>query len=394
MSNLFDYLAWRGDLTFRQSPPNPVDYLIFCCLSYLEFAGIVPSDAQSLSLADAASAYFSLPPEQRHARVAEDQELLAAMQKSRRFSSLRLSHYVNEIDAAAQSQFSALTVLTEEDAIVIYRGTDSTLVGWIEDFNMSFMTQVPAQTRAVTYLTEAAEQVSGSLSIAGHSKGGNLAVYAAAHCAPPLQQRIQAVYNNDGPGFTAAVIGNPGYRAIVGIIKTFVPQSSFVGLLLEHEEPYTVIHSTQTGIMQHDPYSWEVMGTDFIRLESVTKSSRFFDQTLKTWLAHMDAAQRSRLIGVVCQLLQATNAERVDQLTSEWLRNAGLMLRSFASLDKETRQQIFQMLSRLVLAARQNLYHVAPKPFQRFRPASSAGPDASPPAQLPPSQDADDREQF
>lgn len=128
----------------------------------------------------------------------------------------------------------------------------------------------------------------GSSWLGGHSKGGNLAVYAAAFCPAALQERIAAVYNNDGPGFDADVIALPGYQRICARVQTFVPQSSIVGMLLEHEEAYTIIHSTGDGFGQHNLYTWEVLRDRFVTLETVTNGSRFLDRTLKQWLAGLE----------------------------------------------------------------------------------------------------------
>lgn len=168
---------------------------------------------------------------------------------------------------------------------------------------MSFQTQVPAQEKALWYLEAFARVHTGPIHLAGHSKGGNLAVYAGAKAQPELQERILSVHNHDGPGFHSAMLRDPGYRAILPRVRTFVPQSSVVGMLLEHEEPYTVVRSRQLSLLQHEPYSWEVLGGDFVRMEEIDENSRFLDQTIKTWLSGTTMEERNAFVDALYELL-------------------------------------------------------------------------------------------
>lgn len=168
---------------------------------------------------------------------------------------------------------------------------------------MSFQPQVPAQEKALRYLEAFARVWTGPICLAGHSKGGNLAVYAAAKTVPQIQDRILFAHNHDGPGFHSAMLAEPGYRAMVPKLRTFVPQSSVVGMLLEHEEPYTVVRSRQLSLLQHEPFSWEVLGGDFVRMEEIDENSRFLDQTIKTWLAQTSMAERNAFVDAVFELL-------------------------------------------------------------------------------------------
>ena len=215
------------------------------------------------------------------------------------------SLYRNELLPEMESQFAAVTwLLPGGSALITYRGTDTTLTGWKEDFNMSFQTCVPAQEKALWYLEAFAKgHPTMPILVAGHSKGGNMAVYAAARCQPELQARLTAVHNHDGPGFQAAILREPGYREVLTRVRTFVPQSSVVGMLLEHEESYTVVRSRQLSLLQHDPYSWEVLGGDFICLEEVDENSRFLDGTIKTWLGQTSLQERNDFVDAVFELL-------------------------------------------------------------------------------------------
>lgn len=353
MADIIDYLLWRGDLTFSQSPLNPADALIFSAFSYIGLQGIAPETAEkSVKLSELAQVFEELPEEEQELRLRNDRdrELLRRMGESRRFGELEVTAARNVLDEKRELQFAAVTLLTGNGgAVLVFRGTDRTLTGWKEDFNLSFMDTIPGQWTARDYLEETARACRGELWTAGHSKGGNLAVFAAAACSGRTQDRIHAVYNMDGPGFSRAVLENEGYRKMVGRIHTFVPESSVVGMLLEHEEPYTVVKSSKMGIMQHEPYSWEVLGADFIRLEQVSESSRMLDKTVKNWLRELSREERERFIDEIYDILQASDAKRLKELAQP--ANLYAVLQKFGRTDAGTKQMMIEVLARLVKTA-------------------------------------------
>jgi len=316
MADMFAYIDWRGDIRFRDLSPNPVDALIFSALSYIDFSKIVPqSPWQWIRLEDAALKLLALPDPLARTRVKNDLELLKAAAGCPRFSQVGLSFYRAELIPEEETQFSAITYyLDDGTAFLTYRGTDSTMVGWKEDFNMSFSKTVPAQHKALQYLNEFASIGDSPLRLCGHSKGGNLAVYAGSKCEPAVQSRILEIHNQDGPGFTEYMMGDPGYLRMVPKIKTFIPESSVIGMLLEHEEPYTVVKSRQIGILQHEPYSWEIMGGSFILTEQVTADSRFLDKTIKEWLSGMDIQERNELVDTVFDVIAAGDVNQTNEL--------------------------------------------------------------------------------
>ena len=283
MANIMDYIRWRGDLTFSQAPLNPVDALIFSALAYVHYAGQTEAEPDSaLTLKQAGEDLFAREDYETRARVKNDLILLRTAMESVRFGQSLIWMYRNQFSTEEQTQFAAMTFRLDDGSLFLaFRGTDSTLVGWKEDFNMTFQQTIPAQRLALQYARDVALADSGPLWLGGHSKGGNLAVFAAARSSPEVQQRIVGVFNNDGPGFTQYMMGDPGYLAMVPKIQTFIPQSSVIGMLLEHEEPYIVIRSKTVGLLQHDPYSWEVMGANFVDGEEITETSQFVDATLK-----------------------------------------------------------------------------------------------------------------
>ena len=330
MTTLFDYLSWRGDLPLSADPFHEVDGVILARFTYMPFHRVLRRDSLTPTTVEAVCrALLALPDIETAVRRRGDTDLLRALVESPRYKGMELTAYADRLDAESQTQFSAITVKLEEDHYcVAYRGTDNTLIGWKEDFNMGFVCPVPGQKLAVDYLQKAARRLPGRLTVCGHSKGGNFAVYAAAFCGDEIQDRIEAVYNYDGPGFDSKVLSEPGYQRICKKIQTFVPQSSVVGMLLGHEEKYIIVHSEQTFLQQHDTYSWEVLQKHFHYLDTVDNSSRFVDYTLKAWLAQMTPAQREQFVDAIYEVMRQTNAHTLHQMNENWLASAASILKS------------------------------------------------------------------
>jgi len=351
MASLFDYIDWRGDLRFSAVELNEVDNLILSQISYMDFEGIVSPDPAepAVSLRDAMRQYL-----RRHRGekaylgklVPSDiVSLSAKTSKSLRFSSAQLCGYVNDIDKERQTQFSAITFRLENGmSFVVYRGTDDTLVGWKENFNMSFMQPVPAQRSATEYLERVAAALPDPLYVGGHSKGGNLAVYAAVTCSPSVKERLLTVFNNDGPGFSRDFIDSVAYQNVSGRIRTIVPQSSVVGMLLEHEEVYEVVKSNATGLLQHNAFSWEVLGGAFIHLDTVSGESKLLDSALKEWLGGMSSAEREEFVDSLYETLSATDAKTLTELTAEKLK----LVKAWGSLSPKERSVLLKCLSLLL----------------------------------------------
>lgn len=355
MSNIFDYILWRGDIPFVRDPLNCVDALIFSRLAYLPFDGLwKPTENAKITL-NMAEKRFSNKRKPPELLQGEDGALFHALAVSNRFKDISLLDYRNSFDPVMEKQFAAITFLPEKLVFVAFRGTDNTLTGWKEDFNMSFSETVPAQNDAVHYLEMIASKTHGPIYLGGHSKGGNLAVYAALNCQPSVRRRISAVYNNDGPGFSSNILQSTVYRQMAARIHTFVPESSIIGMLLEHEEDYVVVRSSASGIMQHNLYSWEVLGPDFIRLNNTTESSKLLNTTLKEWIKGLDKTERAKIVDTVFSVLNKTEAKTVKELREQWPKNAEVIRRALEELETTDKTNLIMGASKLLRAAIKNL---------------------------------------
>jgi hypothetical protein len=205
--------------------------------------------------------------------------------------------------------------------------------------------------------------------VGGHSKGGNLAVYSSAFCGRKIQRRIVSVYNNDGPGFNESVMATQGFKDIEGRLLAYVPQSSIIGMLLEHTERYTIVHSVQKGIMQHDPYSWSVLGKEFVVMDTVTNTSLFIDKTVKQWISGMQPSQRAQFINALYEILAATDIKDITEPPTDWFKRARAAGEALRSIDNETRKALLETLRLLFHAARNNLSTYVPPRGDRAAPA-------------------------
>lgn len=338
MSNIFDYIDWRGDLSFNQSPFNEIDNLILSRVSYFPFDGLI-SASETITLKEAYKRFQNIDMDNIHMLQKEDIELFPTVAYCERFGNLYIKNYISKRDAKAEKQFSAITFLIPDGTLYIaYRGTDNTLIGWKEDFNMSFMESIPSQEEAKNYLNRVAENCKDKLRIGGHSKGGNLAVYASAFCNDEIKPRILEIYNNDGPGFFDSIINTSEYQAISGRIHTYIPQTSIIGRMLKNEGKCTVVESTEFGIYQHSLYSWQVLGNKFIIKNQVTKESEFIDKSLKKWLMTVSSEQREKFWLALYEIMSSTNQSTLFQMKSNWLDSTKKMIATYKGLDDDTRK--------------------------------------------------------
>ncbi|MCH5275778.1 MAG: DUF2974 domain-containing protein [Lachnospiraceae bacterium] len=346
------YVKKYGDYTFIEKPLNDVDSLVLCQLSYLKFDGLVPSlkprlKAVSLRQVAADKAVDALFLDKRYEE--SNRALFEAVCKSRRYRRLKMNYYVNHIDTEQETQFSAITFFLEGGLnFIAFRGTDETLIGWKEDFNMAFQTPVPGQRYAVDYLETVAENLPRDFCLGGHSKGGNFAVYASMSCRKEIRERIQKIYSMDGPGFLPQMLKKGEYAEIENRIVKILPNSSLVGMLFETSPRYKVVKSKSFGLLQHDPYSWLIEGDDFLCVKGIYGLRRFTDDTLNIWICSLNPEKRKLLIDTIYQVISASRAENLIELAADWKKSMTGVLTGLKEVDADTRRILISLMKDFV----------------------------------------------
>lgn len=378
MGTVLDYLKEYGDYTLAEKPFGEVDSLILSQFSYLKFDEMVPrlqdkpvqtdvpdkprqkdmpdETVRQADMAEYAAIsldeifrhekYDSLYGDERYRR--DNTALFLGMYGSKRFHHTKIMNYVNQIDLAAEMQFSAVTfVLPDGMVYVAFRGTDETIVGWKEDLNLAFSEPVPGQLMSVEYLNRAAKTFAGEFCVGGHSKGGNLAVYAAMNCKKEVRERIVTIYDHDGPGFRPEVKAQGAYEEIEGRIRKTVPRSSLVGMLLYSEGEYEVVESRTIGLAQHNPYTWLVKEDAFLIVKDIRIGRKFMDESLNQWIISLSQEEMHTFVDTFYQVLLASETDNLIDFTANWMKSLHRIRLALKEIEPETEKVIRQILRAL-----------------------------------------------
>ena len=294
MPTIFDYLKTNQYDSFYDKEFTVLDALALTELAYLPFEDLVPAEISVQN-------YISL---QHLAEQFEEKfqgkypplgmvnahrlKLLSYLSSFKRYKHIRALGFANDVSLDSQKQFAAITYqIRPKEYLVVFRGTDDSIIGWKEDFHLTYMKEIPAQLAARDYLKEVLDKLDGKVWLAGHSKGGNLATYAACHVETSIQDRVQKVYSFDAPGLHSSIRNSDNFKAIEGKILSIIPENSIVGMMLDTPDTDLVVKSKTFGLLQHLMVSWEIEGDQFKVVPKVTEDSIQVDQTLKSWTASL-----------------------------------------------------------------------------------------------------------
>ena len=355
VDNIYTYMDWRGDLSFTQDEWNEVDSIIFAQMVYVRFENIkninwdegitirnVCKELRKIYKIKGDSNHFS----SENSLEERSMNVLLRMGQINRYKDLLLTNFSSNFNEEAQEQYASITIHINKDLMVIaYRGTDDSLVGWKEDFNMFFMENVPAQISARNYADFVISTYRKKCLLTGHSKGGNLAVYSAVRANSKSQLKMIGIYNHDGPGFLDAMIEDRHYQKMLPKIVTIIPESSIVGRLLEHQEDSIIVRSSQNGRMQHDATSWEVKGKEFVRIPDTSKSSKLWDAAISSWLRAMPKEQLQVTVDALFSILTAAEMETKSDLSKDFLKKLPVMLKAMKELDVEAREYLTKTIN-------------------------------------------------
>ena len=341
MSNINDYLIWRGDIPIlKETPFNEIDSMILARFSYLIFDRINMEEKETIESISNNMDRF----ENDEFNYNGDKELITNLGKSIRFKDMLVTDYVKNNDKETEKQFSAITIhISDEEMYLSFLGTDKTILGWKEDFNLSFMKNIPAQIEGLKYVKRISEKYPNKkIRIGGHSKGGNVAVYSAIESSKEIQERIIGIYNYDGPGFDKKTVQDNKNKEIIKKVYTYIPQDSIIGRILEHEEEYEVVLSVEKGIYQHDIYSWQVLGNKMIKVDTVTEGSELINETIREWLENTTPKQRKIFFDGVFEIFYSTQANTFGEINI--IKNIPTIIKTYRDISEEDRKVIIEML--------------------------------------------------
>ena len=323
MANMLDYIDWFGTCLFSEVAFNEVDAMLFAQISYVDFHQVVPTcqETGKITIKQACAKFFSLHEKEE---IYEGCGLinpltpfiLQKMAGAPRYQNIELSHYSSRYDELRHEQFAALAIhLPSNTTFISYRGTDDTLAGWREDFMISFQV-VAAQKDAVEYLEAIAKDIDGTFMLAGHSKGGNLAAYAGLHVDTSIQKRIVKIWSMDSPGFSQDLIDKTNMKALEGKWVLYTPRFSVVGSLMYQNAEEFVVLSDQTGLLQHDPFSWQVMGRSFIKADEINQNAKDLNKFFEDIINTRSEESRRAFTNAIFDAIGQSGATTLSQLSA------------------------------------------------------------------------------
>lgn len=352
MSDFFDYLKWRGDLSFSDIKPCAVDAAIFAISSYIDLGALCGDGITQLRLAageycadgrfESVDLGLMMPSENTN-------KLFKLASETYRFGNARISDFVAQTSVEHEYQFAAVTFhLPGKQMMISFRGTDDTIVGWKEDCCLSFMDEIPAQRMAVEYLERVAESYPEErIYITGHSKGGNLAVYSAVKCPEATKKRISKAFCFDGPGLSYSTVNSKEFKSMQRKLAVLLPQSSFIGIMFEKGEKYQVVKSRGRGLYQHDMLTWELDGPAFMCLPELSGKGKKNELQFKSGMQNMTSDEKRSLVGTVFAVLESTGAKTLTDLSEGTVKKLISAVKAYNGLDKTRRELTVKLLLKL-----------------------------------------------
>lgn len=341
MAHLIDYLEKVENLTFDQEPLNILDKVCINEIGYLTYEKwLTSSDLKKpINLHDFAEGK-ELNPDYSFMVTKERVELAEAMVRSRRFASLSLSNYRSVLDKEVEKQFAAMIFSLPELGYhqLVFRGTDDSVIGWKEDFQLTYSREIPAHRSAMTFLEDHLPNLSGRITVSGHSKGGNLALYSAVQSSTSLREKIAELLLLDSPGLMKSLLEKPSYQELKAKMIVIRPQDSVVGVMLYWDRPAQLVAAEGIGFAQHNALTWEVDLTtnDFVYEDQPTELSQRLEETFQEWIETLPNQELKQVCDLVFDTILDSGIESLDDIGIQALPQIGQMLQEFGNLsDKQ-----------------------------------------------------------
>lgn len=347
MSGTADYVKNYGGVSFKDKPFCDADNVALCEVFYMPLEKVVSDDlnAEPKNFADVCENLFEYNGCKHHAvGLVLSKHIsvkLLEMSKHKRFAEMKVVGCTETFSVNPAIQFAAATfILPDGNLVVIFRGTDDTLIGWKEDLDIFVKRGIPSHKLAVDYLEKVADAFEGNIIVCGHSKGGNVALYGALNCSEKVRSRIIKLYNNDGPGFVDySLFSTSQYQEMLPKYRHLVPSSSFIGMILAHDNDYTVVKSTRLlGAMQHDLATWKFDGCELDTADDLTPLGKITDLSLKNIILGADESQRQSLDLVMGKIIEGMGQTCLLGFAKNIFSSVKGAVNSWNNLDDNTRE--------------------------------------------------------
>ena len=349
MSNIIDYIKWRGDLPFEVDPFNEIDSLILAELSYLPFEKIVDKEKEAETLNCIAKRFFSHSKEEMHlgAIIPEKdiKELFTLAMNSKRFKNIKVRGFESKLCVKEQIQFYGVYFeLNKKQCCIAFRGTDDSLVGWKENFNMAINMPIPSQNEATKFLNLIGSRLRKEIYVCGHSKGGNLASYAAIFANPKVKKKIVEVHSFDGPGFRDDFIENINFDDVKDKIIKFLPRSSIVGMIYNPVGKCVYLDSEGKGAYQHDGFKWKIIGNKFVTVKKLDKAAIEAHHLIKKWTNAMTNEEISDFVEASYKLITVNESATLSDISSDKFKFVMGLIKS----DGKTKKIFLSAIKKLI----------------------------------------------
>lgn len=303
MRGIFRYITEYGNLSFDEFPFNEVDALLFSHLSYLNYDFLMQPEER---------VRFHKIICERHADLLsfhtifhrKNIKLIKKLENSKRYKDIYIAKYKKVFVPREFEQYFSVCFIINNIVVVTYRGTDMSFIGWKEDFDMAYAKEIPAQRDALEYIKYIYNEYKLPMILCGHSKGGNLAAYAAINCGEEIQNSIMHIYSFDGPGFYSELYNTPEFMNLKDRYTCYSTGDAIIGLLLHHYETIEFVKCSGVSILQHFALNWKITKEGlFKRVKRNNIQSRWFQRSIRVFLRATTDAERERFVNLMWQLL-------------------------------------------------------------------------------------------
>lgn len=348
MATSKDFIKKYGDKTFSELPFTDVDNLLLCEIFYMPFEKVLYKgfNDKPVLFSDACKKVFAY---NGYKHISPGflmnnyiSQKMMALAETVRYKDVKVYACESVFGTEPAVQFAAMTfILPDNTKVVVYRGTDDTWVGWKEDIDIYTKKGIPSHKLCVDYLERVAKDFpDGDIIICGHSKGGHVALHSALYCDESVRNRIERVYNNDGPGFYSYnYIDSKPYNEIINKYRHFVPDCSFVGMLLVHDDDYIPVKSTRLfGMLQHDLATWKIKGTQLLTRDDLTFVARVTDLVLKKMLYNMDEEKTNNFEAVLSAVIAGMGQVNITNFSKNLISSLKGAIDTWSSIDKPAKE--------------------------------------------------------